>query len=259
MAPARFTARIQSLLDALGVPRAVASQEPLAAALLDHLEHGRPVELSATRAEGFSYPIDTSEFFSLEASTAALDRLALENARGRVLDIGAGAGRHALALQQRGLEVVALDVSPVCVDVARRRGVRHAICGDVFALDALELGRFDTILLLMQSIGIAGSRLGVERLLEQLRGALQPGGQLLLDSSPLRIDDEDEPPQEPGEVEVRFDYRNLRGRPFPWIYLAEPELEAIARALGWGFEVLERQLPDGEYLARLIRAEGASG
>jgi len=250
----RAIEHLRRLADWLGLPRNVDSQEPLAAALLDHLEGGRPVELTATRGEGFCYPIGTAEFFSLDATIAVLDSRALHEARGRVLDVGAGAGRHALALQERGLEVVALDVSPTCVEIMRSRGVEQPVRGDVFALDSLGLGEFDTILLLMQSIGIAGSRLGVETVLEQLRHALRPGGQVLLDSSPLRLDDEDEPPAEPGEVEVSFDYRNLRGRPFPWIYLAEQELAPIAESLGWRFEVLERQEPDGEYLARLVRA-----
>lgn len=239
------------IADALGIPRSVAPHEPLAAALLDHLEGGAPVQLQASRAEGFSYPIETQEFFSLDAATAALDHRALDEARGRVLDVGAGAGRHALALQERGLEVLALDVSPGCVEIARRRGVVHAAAGDALQLDTLGLGEFDTVLLLMQSVGIAGTRLGVERLLEQLRLALRPGGQVLLDSSPLRLDEEDAPPAAPGEVEVRFTYRNLRGRAFPWIYLAESELESIATELGWRCEVLARQEPDGEYLARL--------
>ena len=113
------------------------------------------------------------------------------------------------------------------------------------------------MLLLMQSIGIAGSRFGLEGLLGRIAACLAPGGQVLLDSSALYnepgypVDSDEARRREPGEVEVRFHYRNLRGRPFPWLYLSEAELANCAAALAWHCEILQRADGAPEYLARL--------
>ena len=254
-----LTRTLGRLANIAGLPIEVEPQEPLARALLDHLERGRPVEFVAERAEGFSYPISTEQFFELTGDTRALDQRALREARGRVLDVGAGAGRHALLLEERGLEVCAIDVAEICVEIMKRRGVGDARRADVFHLDA---GRFDTVVLLMQSIGIAGTRLGLESLLSRLRASLRPGGQILLDSSEIQLDEEELAAHEPeessagdpvrgGEVEVSFRYGCYRGRPFPWLYLSETLLAEIADGQGWECEILERAPSGIEYLARL--------
>ncbi|MBK7949943.1 MAG: methyltransferase domain-containing protein [Deltaproteobacteria bacterium] len=115
--------------------RRVPPAEPLAAALLDHYRDGRPRRVTALRADGVEFEIETEEYFTLDGELAPLDRMALERARGRVLDVGAGSGRHALALQAKGCEVVAIDVSPACVELCRERGVR-----DVRLVDVMTIG-----------------------------------------------------------------------------------------------------------------------
>ncbi len=236
------------------MPRRVEAQEPLARALVDHFESGRPVALTALREEGFSYTIDTSEFFELETGrTGAIDAKVLEVSRGQVLDAAAGAGRHALALQARGLEVRALDISPALVRLMHRRGVEDAVVGD---LNGCAGGPYDTILLLMQSIGIGEDRPGVESLLRRLVSMLTCDGQLLVDSSPLVVPDDEGEGFMEGEqgaevgVEVAFTYRNLLGAPFRWIYLDEATLIAWCSALGLRCDVLVRT-EEGEYLARI--------
>lgn len=231
--------------DTLGVSRRVDAHEPLGAALAAFARDGRPTTVDVVRGEGFSYALDVADFFTLDGPLRELDERAIAEASGRVLDAGAGAGRHALALEARGLDVTAIDVSRRCVEVMQSRGVRDARQQDVFGLpEAPALGRFDTILFLMQSIGIAGTRFGLESLLGRLRDSLRPGGCLLLDSSPLQGSDAS------GEVTVSFEYRNLRGQPFPWLYVAQSDLMEIARACGWGARVLHHA-DGGEYLARL--------
>jgi len=258
---ARPPGRERDWRDRFFVPRRVDAQEPLAAALWDHFESGRSRTFKALRSEGFAYGIDTSLFFGLEGDTAFLDERALDAARGRVLDVGSGAGRHALALQARGQDVCAIDVSPTCVELMRRRGVADPRCIDVFHLEAGDAGGFDTVLLLMQSIGIAGTRLGFESLLGKVRACLRPGGQVLLDSSALQgelgvaVEGDAARGRGPGEVEVRFHYRNLRGRAFPWLYLSEEQLAEWAAAVGWRCEILQRADDTPEYLARLVPSD----
>ena len=192
-------------------PRRVGPAEPLAAALLDHYRTGRPRKVAATRADGVAFEIETGEYFTLDGVLAELDGLALERCRGRVLDVGAGAGRHALALQARGLEVVAIDVSPIAVSLCRARGVRDARVFDVMRLDSEEtLGRFDTIFFGMQTIGVAGGVETLGRLLGRLACVLAAGGELIVDSSALREawegDDSDATPGR-GEIVLSTRYR----------------------------------------------------
>lgn len=235
----------------------VAAAEPLAAALMDHHRDGRPRRVVALRGDGIEFEIETEEYFTLEGELAALDRIALARAGGRVLDVGAGTGRHALALQAAGCEVVAIDVSPVCVELCRERGVRDARVLDVTTLasgpadDAL--GRFDTILFGMQTIGVAGTGAALRELLVRLRSRLEPGGCLLADSSALRIPWEGTAlpgGADEGAIVLSTRYGRLRGEPFPWLYLDESRLAAVARAAGFDVEVLGR-VEGGEYLASL--------
>lgn len=184
------------LLDGLRVPRRVHPQAPLALALMDHARTGRSRSVRALRPSGLEYEIDTAEFFDLGGEQSPIDEAIVEHARGRVLDVGAGAGRHALALQSRGHRVCAIDVSPICVDLLRARGVLEVREADVWDCVSPRAGapgapgiggprdeRFDTVLFGMQSIGIAGTLAGLDALLVGLQGLLAPGGRVLLDSS----------------------------------------------------------------------------
>ncbi len=214
------------------------------------------------RADGVSFSIETEEYFTLEGSLAPLDGLSLERCRGRVLDVGAGAGRHALALQERGHEVVAIDLSPICVALCKERGVLNARTLDVMTLDSEKpLGRFDTILFGMQTIGVAGGIAPLGKLLTRLRNCLTPAGELIVDSSALREAWEgnvgDTMPSR-GEIVLSMRYRGWRGECFPWVYLAESDLADVALAAGFEMETLG-SVETGEYLAvlRSVRVRDA--
>jgi SAM-dependent methyltransferase len=243
-------------------PRRVAPAAPLAAALLDHHRTGRPRHVRAHRTDGVSFTIETTEYFTLEGQLAELDALAIERCRGRVLDVGAGAGRHSLALQERGREVVAIDVSPTCSALCTERGVRDARVFDIMTLHSGEsLGRFDSIFFGMQTIGVAGGLAPLEELLRRLKCCLVPGGELVVDSSDLREpwegDRVDRTPTR-GEIVLSTRYRGLRGNPFPWLYLAEEDLAHSARNAGYEMDLLAR-VEGGEYLAALRPCAEGSG
>ena len=185
----------------------------------------------------------------------ALERAALALCRGRVLDVGAGTGVHALALQGRGLEVVAIDALPEAVEVMRRRGVRDARRGELFGLlaGAGGAGRFDTVLLLTNGAGLLETLDGLDRFLEDAAHLLEPGGQVLLDSTDVRP--EDGPPARedgryPGELQFQLEYRGRKAPPFRQLYVDPDTLGARAAAAGWRCEIVARD-DGGSYLARL--------
>ena len=110
-----------------------------------------------------------------------LEWIALQQCRGKILDIGAGAGSHALALQQLGQSVTALEISPLASDVIKARGVKKVLCADVFRLAGRK--KYDTLLLMMNGIGLTGTLSGLRDFLRTSRALLHPGGHLIFDSS----------------------------------------------------------------------------
>ncbi len=230
-------------------------------AIADFFEKGHCAHPLLVRSEMFDddeMPVPT--LFRSEQEMNALERHALSLCRGRVLDVGAGAGCHSLALQARGLEVTAIDISPLSVETMRRRGVHLALCADFFA-DAVGEG-FDTLLLLMNGIGLVGRVERLPEFFERAKALLAKGGQILFDSSDLRyvFEDEDgafEPePDEPyyGEVDFCMQYGKVKGAPFDWLYVDFDTLKAQAAAAGLRAELLV----EGEhydYLARLQAAD----
>jgi SAM-dependent methyltransferase len=186
-----------------------------------------------------------------------LEITALEHCRGHVLDLGAGAGRHALELQRRGLEVTAIDVTPEAVEVMRDRGVIDARCGD---LNAAAGDSFDTILLLMHGIGLVGTLEGLSEFFDGARRVLGTGGRIIFDSADLGMvipESFEEGIGEwlrgglyPGEVEYRLTYEGLEGDPYPWLFVDPTTLSDRAKMADFDLEVVDRGAR-GSYLAHL--------
>ena len=175
-----------------------------------------------------------------------LELRALSLCRGRVLDVGAGAGRHALELQARGLEVTALDVCPDAVTVMRERGVRDARCGD---LATAAGGKFDTILLLMHGIGLTGTLNGLAAFFEESKSVMSRDSRIICDSADLTVVlpwllDGGRPGVPvrayPGEVEFRLTYGAIEGQPYPWLFVDPRTLERTAAKAGFDFDIAAR-------------------
>lgn len=238
---------------------------PLGVALLDHLE-GEPDAIAAVvHEDGDRESLAAGLFFRPPEGFSGPESAAVELCRGRVLDLGAGAGCHALALQERGLEVVAVDVGPLAVEVMRRRGVKDARVGDAFSPEVFQEdggGPFDTLVLLMNGIGVAGDLEGLDRFLARAHLLLAEGGHLLCDSTdPRRADHPGERRRQEerirrgryrGESVQQLAYRGLHGAPFGWLYLDPPTLRRHAHRQGWRAQVVYED-EEGAYLARLTR------
>ena len=185
-----------------------------------------------------------------------IEQKALDMAKGKVLDVGAGAGCHSLVLQERALDVTAIDISPLSVETMKERGVKKVIEQDFFTLK----GQYDTVLMLMNGIGIVGTLELLPRFFRQLDKILAPGGQLLCDSSDISYVFEDENgmidiPNEMdyyGEHSFRMQYKDTIGEPFNWLYIDADTLREKAGRCGYAVEVVA----EGEhydYLARITK------
>ncbi len=203
--------------------------------------------------------IPVPHLFRTYAQMPPLERQALDLSHGRVLDVGAGAGCHALELQQRGLAVTAVDISPLSCQVMRERGIADVQQRDIMQPDWAE--RFDTVLLLMNGAGMSGTLQRLPELLTRLRHMLNDGGQILTDSSDLRYIFEDEDGRldwDPadgyyGEVDFRMQYRRIKGRTFPWLYVDYQLLQHTAAQCGLHCALL-LQGEHYDYLARLTKS-----
>ncbi|MEY2922914.1 MAG: hypothetical protein RL108_1540 [Bacteroidota bacterium] len=189
-------------------------------------------------------------------SMPKIEQSALQLAKGKILDVGCGAGSHSLYLQEKGLEVTAIDISPSAIKACELRGIKMARVQNV--LD-LENEKFDTILLLMNGTGIFGSLKNTAVYLQKLKSLLAPNGQILIDSSDIiYMFDEAEDgskwiPAEGyyGELTFSISYKNQTEDPFPWLYLDYNTLQNAAHANGLQCELLEEGT-HFDYLARLF-------
>ncbi len=190
-----------------------------------------------------------------------LEKRAMQECRGRILDIGCGAGSHSLWLQEKGFQVKAIDISEGAIQVAKARGVQNA--ENAHLLDISE-EKFDTLLLLMNGTGIFETVEKTAKYLQHLKRILNTGGQILIDSSDLQyMYDRNEDgsiwvPQDRyyGELEFTMSYKGETTPTFPWLYLHETLCKQLAERNAYTFEVLERG-ENFDYLARLSGVENS--
>ena len=184
----------------------------------------------------------------------ALEQRALDLCRGTVLDIGCGAGSHSLYLQQKGLAVTALDRSKGAVETCIRRGLNNCVHANI---TDFKNARFDTLLLLMNGIGLAGTLKKLDFLLAHFKSLLNPGGQLLFDSSDIIYMFDQDPDggyrlpgnSYYGEVIFQLEYKGRTGDPFPWLYLDYPLLQKKAKGRNLHCELVQK----GDYFNYLTR------
>lgn len=186
-----------------------------------------------------------------------LEKTALQSCRGKILDVGCGAGSHSRYLQQeKKLEVVPIDVSEKAIETCKLRGLKNARSQDFFKL---ENEKFDTILLLMNGVGIVGKLENLSRFFKKLAELLAPNGKVLLDSSDLSYLFEaekdggiwiDVSQGYYGEMTYRTSYKNQTSAAFDWLYLDFETLKFAAESHGFDCELVQ-QGAHYDYLAEL--------
>lgn len=183
-----------------------------------------------------------------------IEQKALAEARGKVLDVGCAAGSHSLYLQEKGLEVDAIDISKKATEVAAERGLKSTYHTSLLDWDN---EKYDSILLLMNGTGIFERFERVPVYLNHLKKILKPGGQILIDSSDIAyMYDEEELQalysfkQYYGELEFTIRYKDLEDEEFPWLYLDPSTFKKIAEIHGFKFEIIQEG-ENFDYLARL--------
>ena len=219
------------------------SGDPMGAAIYDYHKNGKADTLVVRSSMFDDDEIPVADLFRGFAEMPALERAALQLAQGRILDVGAGAGCHSLALQQMGKDVVAIDISPLSVEVMKERGVDARL---VNFYDESFNEKFDTVLMLMNGTGIMGNLDNVKAFFKALKRLLNPGGKVYIDSSDLRYLYEEEDGSLMidlagdyyGQLDYQMQYKDVEGEPFDWLYLDFNTLAYYAEENGFKAEVL---------------------
>lgn len=224
-------------------------------AIADYHSTGKAAKLRVLSTMFYEDEIPVATLFRKLSDMPIVEQEMMQRAKGRVLDVGAGSGCHALELKAKGHDVVAIDISELSVATMKERGIDARL---VNFFDETFTEKFDTIIMAMNGIGIVGK---VERLPEFFRCVkrlLNPDGILLLDSSDLRYLYEEEDGSFSidiaagyyGEVDFEMRYKGIKGEPFDWLYIDYNTLDFYANENGMSC----KKCVDGEhydYLAEI--------
>ena len=226
-------------------------------AILDFQTNNSPEDLITETTISEEDEMSVAYLFRDFFGMPKLEQQALLLSKGKVLDVGCGAGSHSLYLQkEKNLEVTAIDISEKAVEACRLRGISDVLKIDILEFNSIE--KFDTILLLMNGTGIFGKLEHVSKYLEKLKSLLAENGQILIDSSDIiYMFDEDSEDGKwisgdgyYGELEFTISYKGEKETPLPWLYMDYNTLQNAADANGLQCKlILEGEHYD--YLARL--------
>jgi cyclopropane fatty-acyl-phospholipid synthase-like methyltransferase len=235
-----------------------ASGDPMGAAIYEYHKFGHASTLVVRSSMFDDDEIPVADLFREFTQMPALERAALQLAEGKILDVGAGAGCHSLALMNMGKTVTAVDISALSVAVMKERGIDAR---QVNFYDKNFTEKYDTVLMLMNGTGIMGNLDHVKEFFDALKRLLAPGGKVLIDSSDLRYLFEEEDGSLMidlagdyyGQLDYQMQYKDVEGDPFDWLYLDFNTLAYYAEENGFKAEVVA----EGEhydYLACLTLA-----
>lgn len=224
-------------------------------AFLDYLkgEHNADILVNTDIAEDEKLPV--RYFFRGFDEMPEWEQLVLRKCLGRTLDVGAGAGSHALYLQQQGIEITALDISPGSVDCMKKRGIKDAVNHDFYSWKSEP---YDTLLFLMNGLGIAGKTDHLVAFFRKAKSLLAPGGSIYCESTDLLYlytDGHgaayiDLTGKYYGEIQYTLQYKDVVGEPFDWIFLDFDNLQHYASEAGLSSELIY-QGEHHQYIAQL--------
>jgi len=233
--------------------------EPFGLALKAYWDGNKLAKVIFHRDDGLVDDYFVSDCFRRPEAFSELEKKALKSCFGKVLDLCAGVGPHSLILQKMGLEVYAIDISIEACEIMKKRGLNNVLCSDVYDL---QIGNFDTILLMGRAIGFVEDLAGMAKFLRHCENFLSSKGIILLDSLDVRVT------SEPvhlayqkrnrklgryfGVIGLQMEYNGLYGQLFKLLHIDPDTLNNIAEELDWKFKILHKE-EKGAYLAKIFK------
>ncbi len=224
-------------------------------ALLDYQNNGFTEDIKTFSTLGGEDVYPLPYLFRDFTEMPAIEKKALQLAKGKILDIGCGAGSHSLYLQNKKLDVHAIDISKGAIKTCKLRGISKANKQSIWDV---KNKKYDTILLLMNGAGMCGKLNKLADFLSHLKTLLNKNGQILLDSSDViyMFEDEegnyimDNETEYYGETQFTMQYNNTKGTPFNWLYIDFENLKQAATFCGLQCELI-LQGNHYDYLAKI--------
>ena len=235
------------------------NQDAFGHGMLDYY-HGTRTSLVIERDDGYFEPdVGLQQYFADYRQWYNIDRKAMRYVRGRVLDIGCGAGRHALFLQQKGHDVVGIDNSPLAIEVCKLRGLKDARPMQITRIGK-QLGKFDTVLMLGNNFGLFGNPDRAKRLLKRLHGMTSRRSRIIAQSAdPYRTDSPDhleyhernrQRGRAAGQIRLRVRYHKYVTPWWDLLLVSKQEMADILDGTGWRANV-HIETVNGLYVAIL--------
>ncbi len=233
----------------------MSKNDPLGQAILAYAKNGRDANIKVESDLMENDVIPVPYFFRRLELMPEQERVALDRVQGKVLDVGAGAGAHTRILRARGYDVTAIDTSMGAIRFLNNRfpGLDHRWID----VNDLSNERYDTILLLMNGIGIAGTLKQLPSFIDHLMSLLKPGGKLLFDSTDVSYFYEEEEggmwidlnSSYFGEFRFRMTYHEHQTEWFNWLYLDAGTLEETVATMNLSLKIVYTE--EESYLAEI--------
>ncbi|MGV3509528.1 MAG: class I SAM-dependent methyltransferase [Sphingobacteriaceae bacterium] len=219
-------------------------------ALLDEFNNGAAevLWLHNSYDEPEEMPMDV--FFRNEDEMPEMELEALKICKGKVLDIGAGVGSHSLVLQKRGFDVTSVEISSDACAIMKNRGLKQVVNTNIYSFIGKK---YDTLLMLMNGIGLAGTIQNLPKLLLHCKSLLNDGAQIIFDSSDISYLYEGLPKPKNnyfGEICYQYEYKGNKSNWFEWLYVDKATMEDLVKRSGFKMEIICEDEND-QYLARL--------
>lgn len=217
------------------------SQDAFGQLLLNCLQGNESLEI-IERDDGFIEAGYGNRYFKSYEDWPSHHVTAMNYVKGRVLDVGCGAGTHSVHCQEQGYRVMGIDLSPGAIQVARQRGLRH---GKVMSVTQVgtSLGVFDTILMLGGNFGTLGNRERASRLLKRFHRMTTPTARIIAESRDPYLTSESvhrayhkenrSRGRMSGQVRIRVRFKNLKTPWFDYLFVSKEEMVQILDDTGW--------------------------
>ena len=233
------------------------NNDPIGQAILDFAKEGKAEDIIVASDLCDDDIIPTNYLFRTPDEMPLIERAALDLCTGKILDVGAAAGCHAIYLKEQNKEVHAIDTSKRAVEFLNEKGI------DARQVNFYDLKdeKYDTILMLMNGIGMAGTLSNVDNFLNHAKSLLTPEGKILIDSTDIMYLYEDEDgsvwvdlnTEYYGNFRYQMKYKNQESEWFDWLYLDAEKFLSAADRCGLDFEVIETE--DYSFLVQLTIAQ----
>ena len=209
--------------------------------LYDH-QKGQETYQIVERDDGHIDVVPADRYFAEFEDWPKHQREAMEYVEGRVLDIGCGAGKHALYLQNQDYQVTGIDISPLAVEVSEKRGLKDARIMDIKKVDE-HFDDIDTVLMLGNNFGLFGGKDRAELLLKKLKNATSEDCTIIAESMDPHETEKDyhleyhkknlQKGRLPGRLVIRSRNKKYATPWFDYLLVSQKEMREVLENTDW--------------------------